>query len=122
MVDIPGRVAVRHRAQAPDQCRWKLRLGPQRGEGALHPGRVPPSSSWMPEPLRQGSHKTQTQLFVLYFCGTPEGWNPAQHRHTPYRTARSLSSIDDESSASPSLKRDGTSNLNKRPPWGEIRH
>ena len=32
----------------------KLRLGLQRGEGAQHPGRVRPSSSWLPEPLRPG--------------------------------------------------------------------
>ena len=37
----------------PDQAR-KLRLGPRRGLGAPHPGRVRPSSSWLPELLRQG--------------------------------------------------------------------
>ena len=32
----------------------KLRLGPQRGEGAPHPGSVRSSSSWLPELLRLG--------------------------------------------------------------------
>ena len=32
------------RAHAPDGCRRKLRLGPRRGEGTPHPGRVHPES------------------------------------------------------------------------------
>ena len=32
----------------------QLRLGPQRGEGALHPARVRPSNSWLPELPRLG--------------------------------------------------------------------
>ena len=32
----------------------KLRLGLQRGEGALHPGSVYPSGSWLPELLGPG--------------------------------------------------------------------
>ena len=51
MVDIPRRVVVRHRAQAPDLRGRGLGLGPQRAEGAPHPGRVRPASSWLPEPL-----------------------------------------------------------------------
>ena len=63
-----------------DWCGWKLRLGSQRGEGAPRPGRARPSSAWLPEPLGQGRHKKQAQLFVLHFCGAPKGWNRAQRR------------------------------------------
>ena len=49
-----GRVAGRHRVQAPDWRGRGLGLGTRRGEGALHPGRVHPSSSWLPELLRPG--------------------------------------------------------------------
>ena len=38
----------------PDLRTWKLRLGPPRGEGALHLGRVGSSSSWLPELLQPG--------------------------------------------------------------------
>ena len=77
MVDIPreGRGETQGACTLPA---WPgLGLGTQRAEGAPHPGRVRPSSSWLPEPLRRGRHKKQAQLFVLGFCGTPEGWNRA---------------------------------------------
>ena len=45
---------AKHKAHAPDWHGQKLRLGPWRGEGAPHPGRVCLSSSWLPEPLRPG--------------------------------------------------------------------
>ena len=41
----------REKAHAPHGRGWKLRLGPRRREGAMNPGRVHPSSSWLPEPL-----------------------------------------------------------------------
>ena len=94
---------------------WGLGLGTRRGEGMPHPGGVRPSSSWLPEPLGRGRHKPQAQP-SLRFCGTLEGWNLAQRRHAPYRAAGSLSSVDGESSASPSPQRGGTSNLNKSQP------
>ena len=39
------------KAHAPDWHGRKLRLRPRRREGAMNPGRVHPSSSWLPEPL-----------------------------------------------------------------------
>ena len=54
--------------------------GDAEGRRRAAPGRVLPSSSWLPEPLRRGRRKKQAQLFVPGFCGTPEGWNRAQRR------------------------------------------
>ena len=48
------RVVAKHREQAPDLRGWGLGLGTRRGEGAPHPGRVRPSSSWLPELLDPG--------------------------------------------------------------------
>ena len=81
-------VAARDQTQgAPgDQRARKLRLGPRRGEGAPHPGRVRQSSSWLPELLGWGRHKTQVQPSPR-FCGEP----------APYTAAWSLSSVDGES-------------------------
>ena len=44
----------KHKAHAPDWHGRKLRLGPWRGEGAPHPGRVRTSRSWLPELLGLG--------------------------------------------------------------------
>ena len=63
------------------------------------------SSSWLPELLGRGRHKTQAQL-SLCFCGVPENWNLSglglgsarNSGPTPYRAAWSLSSVDGESS------------------------
>ena len=64
---------------APDRCAWKLRLGLRRREGTPHRGRVHLSSSWLPELLGQGRHKTQAQP-SLRFCGVPENWSHTQCR------------------------------------------
>ena len=56
------------KAHTPNWRRRKLRLGPRRGEGAPHLGRVRASSSRLPE------------LLGPRFCGTPEGWNRSQRR------------------------------------------
>ena len=119
----PGRVVARHRVQAPDRQGRGLGLGTWRAEGALHQGRVRLSSSWPPEPLGQGRHKTQVQRSLSYI----QGLEPRSAGHAPYRVAGSLSSVDGESNASPSLQCDGTSNLNKSPPppicvRTEVRH
>ena len=79
MVDIARRVTAKHKVHAPYRRRWKLRLGPRRGEGAPHPGRVRTSSSWLPEPLGWGRYKTQAQPSPR-FCGGPENWNRMQRR------------------------------------------
>ena len=90
-----GRVAARHKAQAPTgaggdwgwECGgekahtpdWhgqKLRLGPRRGEGAPHPGRVSPSSSWLPELLGWGRHKMQAAAFCSVLLWNPRGLEP----------------------------------------------
>ena len=59
------------KAHAPDWCRQKLRLGPRRGEGALHPGRVSPSSSWLPELLPPGKAQNAgaTESALLWNTG-----------------------------------------------------
>ena len=54
--------------------------GTAEGRRRAAPGRLCPSSSWLPELLGRGRHKKQVQLFVPRFCGTPEGWNRAQLR------------------------------------------
>ena len=91
-------------------------MGWRRGEGVPHPGRVRTSSSWLPEPLGQGRHKTQAQLFVPHFSGTPEGWNHVQRRACSIWNSREPEQRRGESSGSPSPQRDRTSNLNKRTP------
>ena len=63
MVDTCGRVVARHRAQAPDLRGRGLGLGPRRGEGAPHPGRVCPSSPWLPELLRPGKARKAGAAF-----------------------------------------------------------
>ena len=71
-------IFTRHKAQAPDQRGRGLGLGTRRGEGA-RTGKARPSSSWLPELLGRGRHKTQAQPSPR-FCGAPEGWNRAQRR------------------------------------------
>ena len=74
--------------------RRKPRPGPRRGEGALHPGRACPSSSWLP--AAQPS---------LRLCGAPENPNLSgsglvsarNAGPAPCRAAGSLSSVDGES-------------------------
>ena len=73
-----------------DRCAWTLRLGPWRGWGAPHPGRVRPSSSWLPELLGRGRHKTKAQP-SLCFCGVPENWN-----RMPLRAHSLLNSLEPE--------------------------
>ena len=83
---------------------WELRLGLGRGEVALHLGRVCSSSSWLPELLWWGRHKMQAQPSLL-LCGVPENLNLSglglgsarNSRPAPCRAARSLSSVDGES-------------------------
>ena len=124
---LDGRHPLRQRAQVPDRRGQGLGLGTRRAEGALHLGRVRPSSSWLPEPIGCGRHKKQAQLFVLRICGTPEGWNRAQHRARSILSSGEPEQHSEESSTAPSPQRNGTSNLNKRPPppacvRAEIKH
>ena len=70
----------------PDWRTRKLRLGCG-GEGAPHPGRVRQSSSWLPELLGRGRHKTQAQS-SLCFCGGPENWNRTQRRARSLQSSR----------------------------------
>ena len=53
--------------------------------------------------------RSRVQAFVEH----PTAGTAHSAGHAPYRAARSLGSIDGESSASPSRQRDGTSNLNE---------
>ena len=46
------------------------RLGPRRGEGAPHPGRVCPSSSWWPEMLRPGKAQNAGPTESAYLWNT----------------------------------------------------
>ena len=74
----------------------KLRLGPRRGEGAPHLGSVCPPSSWLPELLGRGRSKTRpnrSRAFVEY----PKTGTACHAEPAPYRAARSLSSVDRES-------------------------
>ena len=59
---------------APDRCVQKLRLGPWRGDGTLHPGRVRSSSSWLPELLQPGKAQNAgpTESASLWRTQKPE--------------------------------------------------
>ena len=89
------------------QCAQKLRLGPQRGEGAPHPGRVRPSSSWLPELLRPGKAQNTgpTESAPLWSTREPEllsgvGLGSACNAGpAPWRAAWSLSRVDGEAHA-----------------------
>ena len=48
---------VRHKVNAPDWRGRGLGLGPWRGEGTPHPGRVRPSRFWLPEMLGPGKEQ-----------------------------------------------------------------
>ena len=80
---------------APNRRAWKLRLGPWRGEGAPHLGRVACQAPGGLSCSGWGRHKTQAQSSPR-FCGVPENWNCTQLR------ARSL-----ESSLEPEQCRQG---------------
>ena len=70
--------------------------GDAEGRSAPHPGRVRPSSSWLPELLGPGKAQNAGAT-DLRFCGIPENWNARNAGPTPYRAAGSLSSVDGES-------------------------
>ena len=92
--------------------RRRLRLGTRRGEGALHQGRVRPSSSWLPELLRPGKAQNAgatKSAFCGLFVEYRKTGTTRNAGHVPYRAAGSLSRVDRESSASPSPLRNGTS-------------
>ena len=89
---------------SPDQSTQKLKLGPWRGEGALHLARVCSSSSWLPELLRPGKAQNAGPTESV-FCGMPRNLNlsglglgsPGSTGPAPWRAAWSLSSVDGES-------------------------
>ena len=99
---------AKHRAHAPDRRGRTLRLGPRRGEGAPHPGRGRPSSSWLPEPLGRGRHKMRAHPRP-HFCGTPENWNRTQHRACSIQSSREPEQRRRGEQRPASLQRDGTS-------------
>ena len=71
--------------------------------------------------------KSRCSFLFRAFVEHPRAGTARSTRHAPSRAARSLSSIDGESSTSPSLQCEETSNRNKRPPppscvRAEIRH
>ena len=81
-----------------------MRLGPRRGEGALHPGRVRSSSSWLPELLWPGKAQNAGPTESVFLWNTKNlnlsglGLGSPHNAGTaPWRAARSLSSIDRES-------------------------
>ena len=63
LTSTTGRVVARCRLLRTNTSHWhptsarRNRLGPRRGKGAPPPGRMLPSSPWLPKPLRPG--KTQ---------------------------------------------------------------
>ena len=82
----------------PRPARAGTGAGAAEGRGRAALGRVRPSSSWLPEPLGWGRYKTQAQLFVPRFCGTPEGAGAfVEHRRA--RTARSAGTLHREQPA-----------------------
>ena len=114
MVDIP--VTARHRAQAPDRRRRKLRLGARRGEGVPHRGeRAHQAPGCLSRSGGEGTKRRRSFLFRAFVEDLRAG-TVGSAGHAPYRAAGSLSSIEGESSTRPSLQRNGTSNLNKGPP------
>ena len=71
--------------------------------------------------------KSRRSFLFRAFVEHPRAGTVHSAGRTPYRTTGSLSSVDGESSASPSPQRDRSSNLNKRPPppacvRAEIKH
>ena len=93
-------MATKHRAHAPNRCRRGLRLGPRRGEGAP-PGRVRPSSSWLPELLLPGRHKRRRSFLFRTFVEHPRAGTARSAGHAPYRTAGCLSSIEGKAAPAP---------------------
>ena len=92
-----------HPTGAPENWGWD-HGGNKAHWGALHPGRVYSSSSWLPELLRWERHKVQAEP-SLCFCGVTENLNLSglglgsalNSGPAPYRAAWSLSSVDRES-------------------------
>ena len=80
----------------PDWCARKLRLGPRRGEGARHPGRERPASSWRPE-LLGGEGTKRRPNRVRVFVENPNTGTTRHAGPAPWRAAWSLSSVDGES-------------------------
>ena len=60
----------------------------------------------------EGTKSRRSFLFHV-FVEPPRGGTARSTGHAPYRAAGSLSSVDGESSTSPSPQRNGTSNLNE---------
>ena len=103
------------RAHAPNRRGRGLGLGPQRGEGAPHweecAHQVPGCLSRSGE---EGTKRRRSRVHA--FVEHPRAGTARSAGHSPYRAAGRLSSVDGESSSSPSPKSNGTSNLNKSPP------
>ena len=103
------RVAARYQLPRTDTGRTRpvrpeTEAGTTEGIWRTTLGRVRPSSSWLPELLRWGRHKTQAQP-CLCFCGVPENLNLSglglgsarNSGPVPWRAAWSLSAVDRES-------------------------
>ena len=103
---------MRHRAQAPDQGGRKLKLGPQRAEGAQHGGECAPQAPGCLS--RSGGEGTKRRRSFLFraFVELPRA-GTAQRRARTIENRREPEQRRQESSARPSPQRDGTSNPNE---------
>ena len=125
MVDTRREGRGKTQGAGTDRRGRKLRLGTRRVEGARTGECARQAPGCLSRSEGEGTNCRRSRVRALVEhprAGTARSAGPA-----PYRAAGSLSSVDGESSASPSPQRDGTSNLNKRPPppacvRAEMRH
>ena len=81
-------------AQAPDRRGWGLGLGTPRGEGAHTRGECARQApGCLSRPDGEGT-KSRRSFLLLAFVEHPRAGTTCSAGHAPYRTARSLNSID----------------------------
>ena len=108
-------------------CWQGLGLGTRRGEGAPHRGECSRQAPGCLSRSDGEDAKSRRSFLFRAFVEHPRAGTAHSAGHAPYRAAGSLSSRRGESSTSPSLPRDRTSNPNKSQPppasvRAEIRH
>ena len=87
--------------------------GTARGEGESHLGECTRQSPGCLSRSDGEGTKCRHSFLFHAFVEHPRAGTAHSTEHTPYRTAGSLSSVEGENSAGPSLQRNRTSNLNE---------